>query len=73
MTYKGENMSVHNDIVALVEQYEVESAKFEKGNSAAGTRARKCLGELGKLVKTRRAEITATKNARAEAKAASQG
>jgi hypothetical protein len=47
-----------------------EDAKFTAGNSAAGTRARKALGEMGKLVKARRNEITAEKNARKEAKAA---
>jgi hypothetical protein len=46
-----------------------ENEKFEKGNNAAGTRARKALAELGKAVKARRNEITAEKNARAEAKA----
>jgi hypothetical protein len=47
-----------------------EDAKFTAGNSAAGTRARKALAEVGKLVKARRNEITAEKNARKEAKAA---
>ena len=47
-----------------------EDAKFTGGNSAAGTRARKALAELSKLVKARRNEITAEKNARKEAKAA---
>ena len=47
-----------------------EDTKFTAGNSAAGTRARKALAELGKLVKARRNEITAEKNARKEAKAA---
>jgi hypothetical protein len=36
-----------------------EDTKFtEKGNKAAGTRARKALLELGKLTKVRRAEIS---------------
>lgn len=48
--------------------YLAENEKFEAGNSAAGTRARKALQELGKAVKARRNEITETKNARAEAK-----
>jgi hypothetical protein len=47
-----------------------EDTKFTSGNSAAGTRARKALAELGKLVKARRNEITTEKNARKEAKAA---
>ena len=33
----------------------------EKGNKAAGTRARKALMELTKLAKTRRAEISEAK------------
>ena len=53
-----------------VTAWEAEDAKFEGGNSAAGTRARKALAEIGKLIKTRRNEITETKNARKEAKAA---
>lgn len=51
------------------EEFLAEDAKFTSGNSAAGTRARKALAELGKQVKTRRNEITAEKNARKEAKA----
>lgn len=56
----------------IKEQYEAflkEDEKFTKGNNAAGTRARKALGELSKLIKARRNEITAEKNARKEAKA----
>lgn len=53
-----------------VAAWEAEDAKFTAGNSAAGTRARKALGELGKAVKARRNEITAEKNARKEAKVA---
>lgn len=56
----------------LKEQFEAfikENDKFANGNSAAGTRARKALAEIGKLVKTRRNEITEEKNARKEAKA----
>lgn len=49
--------------------WEAEDAKFEKGNNAAGTRARKALAEVSKLIKQRRNEITETKNARKEAKA----
>jgi hypothetical protein len=45
-----------------------EDEKFSNGNNAAGTRARKALGEMGKLIKARRNEITAEKNARKEAK-----
>jgi len=49
--------------------WEAEDTKFEKGNNAAGTRARKALAEVSKLIKQRRNEITETKNARKEAKA----
>ena len=57
-------MSSHNDIVAQFEAYLKESEAFEeKGVKAAATRARKALGELGKLVKARRAEIQEKKNA----------
>jgi hypothetical protein len=62
-------MNSTNDIKTNLEAYLAENDKFEKGNSAAGTRARKALGELAKAVKARRNEITAEKNARKEAKA----
>ena len=52
------------------EEFLKEDSKFSSGNSAAGTRARKALADVGKLVKARRNEITAEKNARKEAKAA---
>lgn len=53
-----------------IEAWQTEDTKFASGNAAAGTRARKALGEIGKLVKARRAEITEEKNARKEAKSA---
>jgi len=62
-------MNAHEDIKTQLAAYEVEHEKFEKGNAAAGTRARKALGELAKAVKARRNEITAEKLARKEAKA----
>lgn len=62
-------MSAHNDINTNFEAYLVEHEKFEKGNAAAGTRARKALAELAKSIKARRNEITVEKAARAEAKA----
>lgn len=62
-----------NDTVKqLQSQFETflaEDSKFSSGNSAAGTRARKSLQELTKLIKIRRNEITEEKNARKEAKA----
>ena len=57
-------------IEAQFQEFLAEDAKFSGGNSAAGTRSRKALAELGKLIKARRNEITAEKNARKEAKAA---
>ena len=52
-----------------VAAWQVEDEKFVAGNSASGTRARKALQEITKLVKTRRNEITDEKAARKEAKA----
>lgn len=64
-------MSTTTDqITDAVTQFVAEDTKFQAGNAAAGTRARKALADLGKLVKQRRNEITAEKNARKEAKAA---
>ena len=63
-------MSSTQHIKDQMEEFLAEDAKFTAGNAAAGTRARKALGELAKAVKARRNEITAEKNARKEAKAA---
>jgi len=61
---KGNTMANHDEIVAQFEAYLKESEAFEeKGVKAAATRARKALGELGKLVKERRKEIQEKKNA----------
>ena len=62
-------MSVSKELLSAVEAWKVEDEKFTEGNNAAGTRARKALQEVGRLVKTRRGEITEEKNARKEAKA----
>jgi alkylhydroperoxidase family enzyme len=61
-------MSVSQELLNAVEAWKVEDEKFSAGNNAAGTRARKALQEIAKLVKTRRGEITEEKNARKEAK-----
>lgn len=61
-------MSVSQELLTAIEAWRVEEEKFTEGNNAAGTRARKALQEVGKLVKTRRGEITEEKNARKEAK-----
>lgn len=50
-------------IKSLFDTYEIENEKFKKGNKLAGTRARKALAEIGKLVKVRRKEIQDAKNA----------
>lgn len=59
-----------SQLQSLFNEFLKENEKFDSGNSAAGTRARKALAEVSKLVKARRNEITAEKNARKEAKAA---
>jgi hypothetical protein len=63
-------MSSSQELLNAIEAWKVEDEKFTKGNASAGTRARKALQEISKLVKTRRAEITEEKTARKEAKAA---
>ena len=62
--------TINEQLQTQFAEFLAEDAKFSGGNSAAGTRSRKALAELSKLVKTRRNEITAEKNARKEAKAA---
>lgn len=55
--------NIHETIIAQFEQYVSENDKFnEKGNKAAGTRARKALMEVAKLCKERRKEIQESKN-----------
>tara|TARA_B110000858_G_scaffold58013_1_gene67541 strand:+ start:483 stop:659 length:177 start_codon:yes stop_codon:yes gene_type:complete len=57
-------MSIHDEIVSAYETYLAEAATFEeKGVKAAAARARKALGDLGKLSKSRRAEVQDKKNA----------
>lgn len=51
-----------------VATWQVEDEKFVAGNSAAGTRARKALQEISRLVKVRRGEISTEKTTRKEAK-----
>lgn len=53
----------HENIIAFYEAYIKENEKFNKGNNAAGTRARKALNELVKLSRARRKEIQEYKNA----------
>lgn len=56
-------MTIHEQIETEMALYLAESANFEnKGVKASAARARKALGNLGKLAKSRRAEIQETKN-----------
>jgi|TARA_B110000858_G_C17399045_1_gene291605 hypothetical protein len=56
-------LSQHDQIVQAFNQYLAEAETFdEKGIKAAAARARKALGDLGKLSKSRRAEIQDKKN-----------
>jgi hypothetical protein len=56
-------LSQHEQIVQAFNNYLTEAETFEdKGVKAAAARARKALGDLGKLTKTRRAEIQDKKN-----------
>ncbi len=55
-------MTLHQRIEEAYNTYVEESVKFDTGNKAAATRARKALGDMGKLAKERRAEIQARKN-----------
>ena len=56
-------MSTHEQIISAFNAYVDESESFEQKNiKAAAARARKALAELGKLAKTRRAEIQEKKN-----------
>ena len=55
-------------ITDAVTSWQSEDEKFTRGNSAAGTRARKALQEIAKLAKARRAEISEEKATRKAAK-----
>ena len=56
-------MSIHEEIELAFNLYWAESKKFEeKGVKASAARARNALGDLGKLAKSRRAEIQDKKN-----------
>ncbi len=68
-TLKSIMSNTVQQIIEAFETWQTEDEKFVNGNSSAGTRARKSLQEISKLIKTRRFEITEEKNARKEAKA----
>lgn len=57
---------VSQQIIDAFREWEVDDEKFDRGNHAAGTRARKNLLKMVKLAKLRRAEITEAKNASKE-------
>lgn len=57
----GDTMSA--ELAQLVEEYNANNAKFESGNAAAGTRARKALMDIKKFCDNRRKEIQESKNA----------
>ncbi len=48
--------------------WKLEDEKFKNRNNAAGTRARKALQEISKMVKERRQEISEEKISRKESK-----
>lgn len=52
-----------NQLSQLVQEFNDEDDKFEAGNKAAGTRARKKLMEIKKFCDDRRKSIQAAKNA----------
>lgn len=55
--------TIHEQIVQAYNSYIAESSTFEdKSVKAAAARARKALGDIGKLSKSRRAEIQDRKN-----------
>ena len=57
-------MSTHENIVQAFNNYLAEATTLEdKAVKAAAARARKALGDLGKLTKERRKEIQEKKNA----------
>ena len=57
------NNTLHDEIVQAFNNYLTEAETFEdKGVKAAAARARKALGDLGKLTKDRRKEIQEKKN-----------
>jgi hypothetical protein len=57
-------MATHDQILEQVATYTAENEKFEsKGVKASAARARKALGEIGKLVRARRKEIQEKKTA----------
>lgn len=52
-----------DQLMQMVQQFQMEDDKFEGGNNAAGTRARKALMEIKKFCDQRRKDIQNAKNA----------
>lgn len=52
-----------DQLMSMVQEFQMEDDKFEGGNNAAGTRARKALMEIKKYCDVRRKEIQEKKNA----------
>jgi hypothetical protein len=56
-------MSTNAEIMEAIDTYQTENTKFEeRGIKASAARARKALGDIGKLTKVRRKEIQDKKN-----------
>jgi hypothetical protein len=61
-------MSEENTLITLTNTFVTEVTKFQDGNSAAGTRARKALQEIIKFSRDERKRIQEEKNSRKAAK-----
>jgi hypothetical protein len=56
-------MSTNAEIMEAIDTYQTENTKFEEsGIKSSAARARKALGDIGKLTKVRRKEIQDKKN-----------
>ena len=55
-------MDPHEQIIQLMDLYQVEYEKFKDGNKSAGTRARKALSEISRLCRQLRKDIQEEKN-----------
>ena len=55
-------MDPHEQIIQLMDLYQVEYEKFKDCNKSAGTRARKALSEISRLCRQLRKDIQEEKN-----------
>ena len=55
-------MDPHEQIIQLMDLYQVEYGKFKDGNKSGGTRARKALSEISRLCRQLRKDIQEEKN-----------